>query len=51
MKRLLAAVLVWPLLALLAVPAYAVGLAVIVRDCGGAGDPMLTPRRAFPGVW
>lgn len=32
MNRLLAALLVWPPLILLAVPAYAVGLVVIVRD-------------------
>jgi hypothetical protein len=30
--RLLASLLVWPLLILLAVPAYTIGLVVIVRD-------------------
>lgn len=31
-KRALAAVLVWPLLLVLAVPAYGIGLLVILRD-------------------
>jgi hypothetical protein len=31
-RRILAAILTWPLLVLLAVPVYCIGAAVIVRD-------------------